>query len=235
MRRIKPDITAITADAFEYEPVRIVEIELKRSLPSVSSLALVEQSGSQYQRALCLFRLHTQPLGVVELQLERVQEEYGCHIWRIVGEKINEHLREDGLPPVAKLDEAALPCSGTPRCIEGRERYVANGPFVSVIVSTRDRPEKLQSCLHTLLSLHYPRYEVIIVDNASSTTATSDYIRRSYHSVPLVRYGCEDRLGYSWARNCGIMAARGEFLAFTDDKEFEAYTTNAAVSINREH
>jgi glycosyltransferase involved in cell wall biosynthesis len=35
--------------------------------------------------------------------------------------------------------------------------------------------------------------------------------------MPRVRYLREDRPGVSWARNRGMMAARGEILAFVDD------------------
>jgi glycosyltransferase involved in cell wall biosynthesis len=71
--------------------------------------------------------------------------------------------------------------------------------------------------LRALLALDYPRYEIIVVDNAPSTSATADFIRQTYRDVPQVRYVREDRPGLSWARNCGLMAARGEIVAFTDD------------------
>ncbi|MFL5659355.1 MAG: glycosyltransferase, partial [Ktedonobacteraceae bacterium] len=85
------------------------------------------------------------------------------------------------------------------------------------MVSTHDRPERIATCLPSLLALHYPRYEVIIVDNAPSTTATAELIQQTYRDVARVRYIREDRPGLSWGRNCGMMAASGEILAITDD------------------
>ncbi len=157
---------------------------------------------------------------MVELQLDESEicaDEYAQPIWRALSANINEHLRQDGLPPATGLDAAGLPSPGTPRCIEERERFLADAPFVSVIVPTHDRPERIQACLRSLLALHYPQYEIIVVDNAPSTNATADFIQQTYRDVPRVRYLREDRPGVSWARNCGMMAARGEILAFIDD------------------
>lgn len=214
----KPETSASAVQAAGYVPARILEIELGEPLPLVS--AVDEKTGQRYQCAICLVRLHTQPLGVVESPL--VEEwtspyDYAQHIWRALGAQINEHLQQDGLPPVTWLDVAGLPSSGTPRCIKDRERFLVQAPFVSVLVPTRDRPERIQRCLQSLLALHYPRYEIIVVDNAPSTSATADFIQQTYQDVPQVRYVCEDRPGSSYARNRGMMAARGEILAFADD------------------
>ena len=88
---------------------------------------------------------------------------------------------------------------------------------MSIVVSTRDHPEYLARCLRSLLTLHYPDYEVIVVDNAPSTTATAELIQSTYGHEARIHYVCENRPGLSLARNCGIKAARGEILAFTDD------------------
>ncbi len=212
------EASTIAAQVPDLAPARIVEIELGQPQSTVSSFD--DKTGQHYQRAFCLVRLHTQPIGVVELQLGESgarAEEYCQHIWHTLNAKINEHLHQDGLPPITGLDTAGVASPGTPRCLEERKRFFVDAPFVSVIVPTRNRPEQLQACLRTLLALHYPRYEVIVIDNVPSSTATADFIQQTYGDVPQVRYLREDRPGASWARNCGIMAARGEILAFTDD------------------
>ncbi|GAC1389428.1 MAG: hypothetical protein NVS4B11_03650 [Ktedonobacteraceae bacterium] len=214
----KLEVPVMATQVPELEPACILEIELGQLLSDIS--ALDEKTGRLYRRALCLVRLHTQPLGIVMFRFdEQGVSASTCaqHIWHSLGTKINEHLCQDGLPRVTELDEAGLPSSTIPRCQEERERFLAQAPFVSVIVSTRDRPEWIQPCLHSLLALHYPHYEVIVIDNAPSTSATADYIQQTYGDVPQVRYLREDRPGLSLARNCGIRAAKGEILAFTDD------------------
>jgi len=214
----KSEVCASAAQIPELAPMRILEVELGQPLSAIS--ALDEKTGQLYQRAICLARLHTQPLGVVEFRLdEQGVSASMCarHIWHHLSAEITEHLRQDSWPLVTELDEAGLPSSTPPRCLEERERFLAQAPFVSVIVSTRDRLEGIQACLRSLLALHYPHYEVIIVDNAPSTSATADFIQQTYGDLPQVRYMREDRPGLSWARNCGIRAAEGEILAFTDD------------------
>ena len=202
----------------EYIPVRIVEVELERPLPTLS--AFDPEKGSYYQRARCLVRLHTQSLGLVELNIDKDDlspDEYVPKIWLALHLQINEHLRQDGLPPVTELTANGLPGLNMPCCIEEREQFLTNAPFVSVVVATRDRPEQLATCLSSLLALHYPQYEIIVVDNAPGTHATADLVQRLSHSAPYIRYVREDRQGPSWARNRGIMVARGEILAFADD------------------
>jgi len=214
----KPGTPGIVEQASGFEPARVIEVEIGQPLPDVS--ACDENTGRYYRRALCLVRLHTQPLGLVELQLVEhgvSAEEYAANIWQALSEKINAHLRQDGLPALTALSARGVSTAGTPACLEERALFVAQAPFVSVIVPTRDRPEQVRRCLQSLLALHYPQYEIIVVDNAPSTSATADLIQQSYGKVPQVRYIREDRPGSSWARNRGMMAARGEILAFADD------------------
>jgi glycosyltransferase involved in cell wall biosynthesis len=215
---IQNNTSDVLAQETGFLPVRMVEIELGHPLPGL--VAYDEKTGQRYRRALCLVRLHAQPLGLLELQLDEngaSASEYVSHIWHALGEKINGHLQQDGLSAVPGLDVAGLPACSTPRCIEERESFFAHAPFVSIIIATRDRPGHLELCLHSLLSLCYPRYEVIIVDNAPGSSATADFIQRTYHDEPRVNYIREERPGASLARNRGIQAAKGEILAFTDD------------------
>src|SRR5258708_35334076 len=83
-------------------PVRILEIEVGQPLPDVP--AIDEKTGQYYQRALCLVRLHTQPLGLMELRLGEnggSPAEGASHIWHTFRERIIEHLRRECLTPEA--------------------------------------------------------------------------------------------------------------------------------------
>jgi hypothetical protein len=211
-------ISHIDDQLSDYIPVRIVEVELEQPLPTIS--AFDDKKERCYQRARCLVRLHTQPLGLVDFTFDTDElspDKYASHIWQAVGEQINAHLREDGLPEVTMLDAAGLPGLHTPRCLEERAAFLQRAPFASVIISTRDRPDCLTRCLRALLALEYPSYEVIVVDNAPSTNSTADFIRQTYADEPRIRYVREDHPGLSAGRNRGIVEARGEIIAFTDD------------------
>lgn len=214
----RQETSASLSQAADYAPARIFEIELGEPLPLVH--AIDKKTGQLYQRAMCTVRLHRQPLGVVEFQLADEWThpyDYAQLIWSALGTKINEHLQQDGLLPVTELAVGGLLSPGIPRCIEERERFLAHAPSVSVIVPTRDRPEQIQLCLRSLLAQHYSRYEIIVVDNAPSTSATEEFIRQTYRDEPRVRYLREDHPGRCWALNCGMKAAQEEILAFTDD------------------
>ncbi len=214
----KIEDSTISAKEDDYEPIQIVEIELGQPSPKLSPL--INETTRHYQRALCLVRLHTQPLGVVELELgthELNIEQVLTQIWENLSSQINEHLLQDDLPTIAQLEVGGLAYIDTPRCLKEREAFLEQAPFVSVIVPTHDRPEYIKRCLPALLALEYPHYEIIVVDNVPHTTATADFIKQTYHDVPQVRYVREDRPSASLARNCGMQAAKGEILAFTDD------------------
>src|SRR5258708_38654152 len=210
--------TIVTDSGSGFVPVLIREIELGQPLPTIS--VFDDKKGRCYQRAHCLVRLHTQPLGLVDFTFDTGElspDVYASRIWQALGEQINAHLREDGLPEVTMLDAAGLPGLHTPRCLHEREAFLQRAPFASVVISTRDRPDRLARCLRALLALQYPAYEVIVVDNAPSTSATADFIRQTYADEPKIRYVREDRPGLSAGRNRGIVEARGDIIAFTDD------------------
>lgn len=214
-----PGDFAIVRQPTDSLPLRTLEIELGRPLPVLS--AIDEKTGQVYQGARCLVRLHDSPLGMVDLQFDEKNEleaqDYAQHIWRSLQKSIAEHLLQDGLPVPLRIDSIGLTCPETPVCIEEREAFFAVAPFVSVIVSTHDRTEQLAQCLPSLLAQHYPHYEVVIVDNAPSSSATWKFLQQTYGDIPKLRYVREDRPGLSRGLNRGTKVAKGEILAFTDD------------------
>src|SRR6202051_1738225 len=65
MQLLKPETTTLVDQASEVVPTRILEVKLGQPLFAVS--AFDNKTGRHYQRAFCLIRLHSQPLGVVEI------------------------------------------------------------------------------------------------------------------------------------------------------------------------
>jgi GT2 family glycosyltransferase len=115
------------------------------------------------------------------------------------------HILKQQLGPVI-IQEALS------RSFEIADNSSAVSEGISVVVCTRNRTAQLADCLQTLLSLPYPNYEVIIVDNAPSSDDTQQLIA----NLP-VRYVLENRPGLDWARNRGIAEAQHDIIAFTDD------------------
>lgn len=85
-------------------------------------------------------------------------------------------------------------------------------PRVSVVVASYNGAATLRACLASLERLHYPDYEVVLVDDGSR-----DETARIATEFPRVRYVAHaENRGLSAARNTGIAAADGEIVAFTD-------------------
>ncbi|GCE12853.1 glycosyltransferase family 2 protein [Tengunoibacter tsumagoiensis] len=199
-------------------PLQVLEIELSQPLPFIAAFHSEKQQ--HYTKALCLIKFHTFPLGVVELRLNGdglPPQTYGPIIWQKLKRSILDHLQADGLPPIDALPEQGVLHPDHPACLKVREQFLAQAPFASIIISTRDRPLELRNCLQALLKLEYLDYEIIIVDNAPTSHATAEMIQASFPNEQKIRYIREDHPGISCARNRGIIEARSEFLAFTDD------------------
>src|SRR5438552_2013539 len=83
---------------------------------------------------------------------------------------------------------------------------------VSVVVCTHNRPECVEECLRAIAALSPAPSEVIIVDSVP-LDESSHHIAERWGA----RYLRVDLPGASHARNAGMRAAQGEFVAFVDD------------------
>lgn len=87
----------------------------------------------------------------------------------------------------------------------------------SVVIPTRNRPERLVACLDSFMQLDYPAeaWELIVVNDGgeASFTAVSPQLQQS---LPLKLIDAP-QAGPAAARNRGADAASFDYLAFTDD------------------
>lgn len=93
-------------------------------------------------------------------------------------------------------------------------------PDVSVVVSTRNRAHLLGELLQSLVEDQDAggiAYEVVIVDNGSQDHTRAVVEAAQQRSRVPLTYVCEPAPGVSRGRNAGAWAARGDYLAFTDD------------------
>jgi glycosyltransferase involved in cell wall biosynthesis len=84
-------------------------------------------------------------------------------------------------------------------------------PKVSIVVCSYNGARTLRDCMLSLQDLHYPDYEIILVDDGSK-----DNTQLIMQEFPKVRNIRQKNRGLSVARNVGIAAATGEVVAFTD-------------------
>jgi glycosyltransferase involved in cell wall biosynthesis len=97
-----------------------------------------------------------------------------------------------------------------------------SAPEVSVVLPTRDRADRMRLALRGALAQAGVELEVVVVDDASAD-GTREAVEAA--SDPRVRYVRRDRRGgVGAARNDGIDAAGGEWIAFLDDDDLWAPT-----------
>lgn len=197
-----------------------MEVEVGRPLPFVS--AVDPTTERRYASALVLVRLHGEPLGVIDLPIGPNGVDpsaFADAIWGELASQIGNHLRRDGLSIVSGLSEMGIAQDGASACALERERFLRRAPFLSVIIPTRERPERLERCLRSINATQYPAaaFEVVVVDNNPTTMETFELIRRLAKEWPQLRYLREDRSGSASARNAGLSVVKGEFVVFTDD------------------
>ena len=87
-------------------------------------------------------------------------------------------------------------------------------PRVSVIVCTYNGSRTIRDCLDGLANLHYPNFEIIVVDDGSTDDTAA--VAGEY-DVRLIR---QENQGLAAARNAGLEAASGEIVAYVDDDAY---------------
>ncbi len=157
--------------------------------------------GGRYRSALVYFREGRRPIGRFEVELDR-----GTLSSSTVGDAIRIRLRPDGNRV-------------TPAPVPGFEPNAeVSLPFASVVIPTLcSRIDDLSRCIEALNKQDYPDYEIVVVDNRLHPDERGDDRLTPIRDAPRVRVVSERIPGISAAKNRGVVAARGEVVAFTDD------------------
>jgi GT2 family glycosyltransferase len=194
-------------------PVWMAQVDLDRGLlPRAVSRARRPDDGA----ARILVRLHRDVLGFVTVALTQDDLTADALLYAVRAElaaPLARHLAVDGLSLAEAVGDE--PSHRRGRC----HSHTGAGPDIpiSVVVCTRDRDESLAACLKILQQLHDGPFEVVVVDNAPTSTATFDCFQRMVGDDGRFRYVEEPVPGLSRARNRGLAEARSPYVAFTDD------------------
>jgi GT2 family glycosyltransferase len=202
----------------DFTPVRVRDLEIGEPLAPLAPART--EDGAPFKSSMCLVRLHGRPLGTLELDLGEdglSAEALAASIQRELGEAIDKHLRDDGLPP-AKLDASGISSPQAPPCVAVRERVLEDPPTISIVIVTRGRPERVRQTVSSILSCRYPeeRRETIIVDTPEDGERPLSFDESDFGAAK-VRVVVEPQPGISRARNRGLWEADGEIVVFADD------------------
>ena len=88
--------------------------------------------------------------------------------------------------------------------------------FVSAIICTRNRPDKIGNAIESVLANSYPDFDLTIIDQ-STNDETETIVLRIGKRDGRVRYQRMGTSGLSRAYNLGIASTTGPIIAFTDD------------------
>jgi glycosyltransferase involved in cell wall biosynthesis len=205
------------AAAAPFGPTRVLEIELSEPLADIPPATT--SGGVPFVRARILVRIHTWPLGFVDVDLgpdglsgaaltEAVDAQLGSLIAR--------HLEADSGGAIAWVFPFAIPEVADPACLAARRETMQAPPSVSVVVPTMDRPEALRRTIQDLVDQSYPDLEILVVDNAPGESGADAAVSSIDAGGRTIRYLVEARRGASRARNRGLHQARGDIVAVVD-------------------
>jgi O-antigen biosynthesis protein len=209
----RPVPAAVTGAGEWFSAARMMDVELTEPLPAVPS-------DGRHQQLWVLARLHTEPIGTCSVPLSRegfTPDQLAALLWREFRQPVTERFAAAGIPLLGPLTGEGLEADpATWPFLRHRQTVLAAAPFISAVICTHDRPERAPTWLRSIGQQDYPRYEVVVVDNAPASDAVREFVDAARGEVPF-RYVRESRTGVSWARNAGAAAAAGDIIAFIDD------------------
>ncbi len=97
------------------------------------------------------------------------------------------------------------------------KQYVKENPLISVVIPTYNRANLIGRAIESVSKQTYKNLEIIVVDDASSDN-TAEVIKAI--DEPRIKYVVHEKNGGSdKARNTGVEAASGDYVAFLDSDD----------------
>src|ERR1017187_4288895 len=116
------------------------------------------------------------------------------------------------------MDQCSWPVAVTGECVSlktVRETEIMGmDPLVSVIIPTYQVAQYIAATLDSVLAQTFKDYEIIVVNDGSPDTEELEKVLAPYRD--RITYLRQEHQGVSAARNTGIRAARGKYIALLD-------------------
>ena len=187
-------------------PVRLLDVDLFAP-PDLTGTDDVEEASR------ILVRVHDVPIAFVRLPIPPgglSGADLRSRLEAAVGPELADHLAQD-----AAGDRTAG--NGRPFCQAEAIRLTESGPPVTVVIPTKDRPDQVAACVDSVRATGYRHLQILVVDNGSSSDATTRRIKERFGDRSDVRCLSMARPGTSRARNRGLAEASTEIVLFSDD------------------
>jgi O-antigen biosynthesis protein len=168
-------------------PIAVRAVDLEQQLDHLQ--LPLSSSGAPYRRMVALVRLDGRPLG-----------------WTSVDVPADGRVELDAIVPEIEFATS----HGLPRPLPPQR-------LLSVVVATCADVEATLRCVDSILGSETGPFEVVVVENRPTRSATRCALEARFGSDQPVRYVEEPRPGLASARNAGLRAALGDLIAFTDD------------------
>jgi glycosyltransferase involved in cell wall biosynthesis len=186
-------------------PCLCVDVELSSDVPGIPAQEALFGATS----AWLMVAVHTEPIGSLVIEVPP---------GGLSGEQIKATVTEEFAAEIAgRLDPDAAQQSAVPPFLASRQRILSGAPNMTVMVCTRERPERLKTCLESLLAQEYPNFSVLVIDNfpvSDKTKAVVDSL-----SSPLITYVLQPEKGLCRAKNLAVEMAGDGIVASIDDDE----------------
>ena len=88
-------------------------------------------------------------------------------------------------------------------------------PLVSVVIPNYNNAKYIVEAINSIIQQDYKNFEIVVVDDGSTDNSTT-IIKDIQFPITLIR---SENFGAGSARNIGIMASRGEYIALLDSDD----------------
>jgi len=116
-----------------------------------------------------------------------------------------------------RMDQARRSLYADPALLPALDAPGSRWPLVSVVIPTYNRPDMLARAVASVLRQDYPRLEVLVVNDAGSPVDAALAALPGEGRVQVINL--PENGGAARARNAGLRAARGHYIAFLDDDD----------------